>query len=52
MVDNEILKEKLRDKLNELSLTDEEKNIVVIELNKLSQIFINAYLRKNENIRK
>jgi len=48
MIDVEVLKAKLMSQLDKLNLSEEEKNIVVIELNKLAEIFIKAYLRKNE----
>jgi hypothetical protein len=49
MVDNEILKFKLKNKLDKLGLSDELKERLVAELNRLSDLLIDIYL-DNKNV--
>ncbi|HNV97465.1 MAG TPA: hypothetical protein PKL13_04160 [bacterium] len=48
MLDNEILKFKLKNRLNKLKLTDEQKNQLIAEINLLSNVLIDTYL-ENKN---
>lgn len=47
MVDDEILKTKLKNKLDKLGLTNETKDHLVAELNLFSNFLINIYLDQN-----
>lgn len=49
MVDNEILKFKLKNKLDKLVLNDELEERLVAELNRLSDLLIDIYL-DNKNV--
>ena len=49
MIDNKILKEKLKSELNKLDISGEEKEELVNELNYLSDLFIKIYFEKNIN---
>lgn len=46
MVDNEILKAKLKKELKSLKLTNEQEDIVVKELNYLSNLLIDIYIKQ------
>jgi len=46
MLDNEVLKTKLKNKLDKLSLNNEQKDKLVAELNFLSNLLIDAYLER------
>ena len=47
MVEHELLKQKLRDQLDELDLTEEEQDRLVRELNELACILIAACRARN-----
>lgn len=49
MIDNEILKTKLKKELKKLKLTDEQEDIIVKELNYLSNLMIDIYLDKTKS---
>lgn len=49
MLSNEELKEKLKNKLKELSLESEQEERLVRELNYFSQLIIDVYLKNNVN---
>jgi len=48
MVDNDILKAKLKAQLKCLKLTEEQEEIVVKELNYLSNLLIDIYIEKSK----
>ena len=49
MVDNEILKTRLKKQLRELKLSNEQEEVVVKELNYLSNLLIDIYIIKTKN---
>ncbi len=49
MIDNEILKAKLRKQLRKLKLSEEQEDIVVKELNYLSNLLIDIYIKETQN---
>ncbi len=49
MIDNEVLKEKLKKELKTLKLTKEQEEIVVKELNYLSNLLIDLYIQETKN---
>lgn len=49
MIDNEILKAKLRKQLKRLGLTPEKEEVVVKELNYLSNLLIDIYIKETQN---
>lgn len=49
MVDNEILKAKLKKQLRKLKLSEEQEEIVVKELNYLSNLLIDIYIKETQN---
>jgi hypothetical protein len=49
MVDNEILKTRLKKQLKELKLSDKQEEVVVKELNYLSNLLIDIYINKTKN---
>jgi len=49
MLDNEILKAKLKKELKVLSLSPEEENKIVGELNYLSNLLIDIYIKETQN---
>lgn len=49
MIENEILKAKLKKDLKPLKLTDEEEAVVVKELNYLSDLLIEVYIKETKN---
>jgi hypothetical protein len=48
MLDNEILKEKLKTDLKKLNLSKDEEEIIVRELNYLSNLLIDIYINKTK----
>jgi len=48
MVDNEILKIKLKNKLDKLNLNVEHRECLINELNRLSDLLIDIYLNQKE----
>lgn len=48
MVDNEVLKIKLKNKLDKLNLSVEHKERLINELNRLSELLIDIYLTQNK----
>lgn len=51
MVDNEILKKKITKELKKLKLTDEQEDVVVKELNYLSNLLIEIYIEKTKRFK-
>jgi len=49
VIDNEILKAKLKKQLRKLKLSDEQEDIVVKELNYLSNLLIDIYIKETQN---
>lgn len=49
MVDNEILKTKLKNKIDKLGLSDEHQQRLMDELNRLSNLLIDIYLNNNSD---
>lgn len=49
MIDNEILKAKLKKQLRKLKLSEEQEDIVVKELNYLSNLLIDIYIKETQN---
>ena len=49
MIDNEILKAKLKKQLRKLRLSKEQEDIVVKELNYLSNLLIDVYIKETQN---
>jgi hypothetical protein len=49
MVDNEILKRKLKKQLKHLHLDKDEERVVVGELNYLSNLLIDIYIKEKQN---
>lgn len=49
MIENEVLKEKLKKELKALKLTTEQEEIVVKELNYLSNLLIDLYIQETKN---
>ena len=49
MLDNKILKEKIREELKSLKLNESQKDVIVKELNYLSDLLIDVYLLKSKN---
>jgi len=48
MIDNQILKTKLKKELKSLKLTDKQEDVVVKELNYLSNLLIDIYIDKTK----
>jgi len=48
MVDNEVLKAKLKTELRRLNLTVEEEDLMVRELNYLSNLLIDIYIKETQ----
>jgi hypothetical protein len=48
MIDNEILKKKISNELKKLKLTSEQEDIIVRELNYLSNLLIDIYIDKTK----
>lgn len=46
MIENEILKTKLKDKINKLNINEKAKNALIEELNYLSNLLIDIYLER------
>ena len=49
MIDNEILKTKLKKELRKLKLSEEQEDIIVKELNYLSTLLIDVYIKETKN---
>lgn len=49
MIENEILKAKLKKQLRKLRLSEEQEDIVVKELNYLSNLLIDIYIKETQN---
>lgn len=49
MIDNETLKIKLRKELKQLNLSDEQQEIMVKELNYLSNLLIDVYIKETKH---
>ena len=49
MLDNKILKSKLKKQLKQLKLTEEQEEVIVKELNYLSNLLIDVYIKKTED---
>ena len=49
MLDNKVLKEKIKRELESLKLSDSQKDVIVKELNYLSDLLIDVYLLKSKN---
>jgi len=49
MIDNETLKKKLKAELKSLNLTQDQEDIVVKELNYLSNLLIDVYIKETKN---
>lgn len=52
MIDNEVLREKIAKELKELKLTKEQEDIVVKELNYLSNLLIDIYIKETKETKK
>ena len=48
MIDNQILKTKLKKELKKLNLTSEQENIAVKEINYLADLLIDLYINKTK----
>lgn len=48
MIDNQTLKEKLKKELKALNVTEEQEEIMVKELNYLSNLLIDIYVMKSK----
>jgi len=48
MIDNQILKTKLKKELKKLKLTDKQEDVVVKELNYLANLLIDMYISKTK----
>jgi len=51
MIDNEILKAKIAQELKILKLTEEQEDVVVKELNYLSNLLIEIYIEKTKRFK-
>ena len=49
MIDNDTLKIKLKNELKELNLTEEQQDTMIKELNYLSNLLIDVYLKETKN---
>lgn len=49
MIDNQTLKTKLKKELNQLSISEEQQELMVKELNYLSNLLIDVYLEETKN---
>lgn len=50
MIDNEILKKKIAKELKKLKLTTEQEDVVVKEINYLSNLLIDIYFEKTKKV--
>ena len=49
MIDNELLKTKLKKELKELNLNEEQEEVMVKELNYLSNLLIDVYIKETKH---
>lgn len=49
MIDNEVLKVKLKKELKSLKLTEENEDLLVKEINYLSNLLIDIYIKETQN---
>lgn len=49
MIDKQILKTKLRKELKELNISEDQEDILVNELNYLSDLLIDVYIKETKN---
>ena len=49
MIDNEVLKAKLKKELKSLNLTNEREDLLVKEINYLSNLLIEIYIKETQN---